>query len=292
MSNSKQFGFGFLDKALFYTSYLLNKTLFIWFEVKSPKLRMFAAEFLYSVGKVIRLKESILDYRKVRIDSVETIFGKFKTRPGTMDIICVSPAFERPDLDHLLEILSKNRSFGKKILFLDIGADIGTYAISVANRFNDIDVIAFEPTTVNRRFLLENIALNKRQIEVVPKALGQREGIVTIYLHEENPGGNTAHAKASQPAAHKETVEMVTLDSLLGGRAQNYDLVVFKIDVEGMEKDVLEGSNRVLSSGVDCIFMVEDFVDGEIIKYLHQLGAEFVTKKTPYNSFWRISSLI
>lgn len=250
---------------------------------------MFLAEFLYSFDKLVHLGD-IFPYKNIRIDEVTTIFGKFKVRSGTMDVICVSPAFERPDVNFLLKILKKEGENKKKILFLDIGADIGTYAVTVANKFSTVDIIAFEPSHLNRQLLVQNIALNNatNHVEVIPKALGSQAGQLTLNIYEDNPGSNSAHANPDQAAANTETVDVITLDSLIASKVRQYDLVVFKMDVEGMEEDVLRGATQVLASNVRCILMVEDFVDTKIITYLEKIGAQFITKKTTYNSFWEV----
>ena len=67
-----------------------------------------------------------------------------------------------------------------------------------------------------------------------------------------------------------------------------YDAIVFKIDVEGVEEDVLEGARNVLSSGQEVYLMVEDFVNPQIVSYLEGLGAGFIRKLTPYNSWWKL----
>ena len=40
----------------------------------------------------------------------------------------------------------------KKIIFWDIGANIGIYSVYAATKFNDIEVVSFEPSTSNLEF--------------------------------------------------------------------------------------------------------------------------------------------
>ena len=48
----------------------------------------------------------------------------------------------------------------KKIIFWDIGANIGIYSVYAATKFNDIEVVSFEPSTSNLRILSRNISIN------------------------------------------------------------------------------------------------------------------------------------
>jgi hypothetical protein len=50
-----------------------------------------------------------------------------------MDVACVSPAFERPDLNLLLALLEEPLKAERSVLLLDIGADLGTYSVAVAS---------------------------------------------------------------------------------------------------------------------------------------------------------------
>ena len=49
----------------------------------------------------------------------------------------------------------------KKIIFWDIGANIGLYSIYAALKHSDIEIISFEPSTSNLRILSRNISINK-----------------------------------------------------------------------------------------------------------------------------------
>ena len=47
-----------------------------------------------------------------------------------------------------------------KIVFWDIGANIGLYSIYAAVKFSDIEINSFEPSTSNTRTLSRNISIN------------------------------------------------------------------------------------------------------------------------------------
>ena len=62
---------------------------------------------------------------------------------------------------------------------------------------------------------------------------------------------------------------------------------LLKIDVEGVEREVLLGAENVINSGKEVYVMLEDFINPEIISFMEQNGWSFLTKVTSYNSWWR-----
>lgn len=279
-----QFRFTLKDKTAFYLRYFISKVFCLWFEVRKPKLRLFLYEIVYSAKKFINY-ESLYPC-PFDTDMVETIFGKFRIRPHTADMSNVSPAFERSDVDYLLRLIKRLRNEKKKILFLDIGSDLGTYAVTIANRFKDyesIKILAFEPAKSSHELLKENIRLNGLSEKVEPynfALFSEDNKELELEFDESAPGVSTLKASGS------EKVIARTLDSVIAKDIKNHDAIVLKIDVEGVETEVLRGAERMLGSGMEAYLLVEDFVNPEIVSYLNGIGAEFITKLTPYNSWW------
>jgi len=292
MTPPKPFRFSPWEQVRFYLSYFVRKAFCLWVEVKRPKFRMFVYEMLYSAAKLI-------DYGKNYPEPfgtgyVETIFGKFRVRPRTADLSNVSPAFERRDMDFLLGLLGKFRDAGKRILFLDVGADVGTFAVTVANRFRGYEglrVIAFEPAAESFSLLVENIRLNglEGRVEACNLALyseDDRELVLDFNPLSPGSSGLVVGAPGAGPVTGHR-VKTKTLDSVLGDRAKDFDALVIKLDVEGVESEVLRGGARTFSSGRETCLLVEDFVNPGVIDMLRGMGAGFLAKLTPYNSFWR-----
>jgi FkbM family methyltransferase len=126
--------------------------------------------------------------------------------------------------------------------FVDIGANVGVYTLLAAS-VPDVDVVAFEPSTVAFSRLQENVALNRLsgRVRAERKALGAQ-----FYSGKITTGGDTVNCIIDdQTAESTESVEVVTVDSEL-----NPELVPFvalmKVDVEGKELDVLQGATNVL----------------------------------------------
>lgn len=283
----QKFHYSFINKLIFYLSYFFYKII-IPFEVKDPRWKMWWYEFKYTIAKFKDYNTSI-PWRYSQ-SKIRTKFGVFKIRVNTSDAANVSPAFERRDINYLLRLIKKITKTGKKVLFLDIGADLGGYSVIVANRFakDPVRIKCFEPVEESCSLIRKNLAINgvEDNVKLYPVALlnGKKEQ-AEIMLDTITPGSSSM---TSEGEAENKTVIIRTekLDDVIGGEISEYDAIVFKIDVEGVEQEVLVGAKGILNSGKDIYIMVEDFIKPEIINYLGKNGWSFMTKVTSYNSWW------
>lgn len=122
-------------------------------------------------------------------------------------------------------------------LIIDIGANAGVMALVMAAAGN-ARVIAFEPLPEMRSRLEQNVALNAwtDRITVRPEAIGNTDGTARFY-----PYGSTQ--SSLQPQSETDFyIEVPTrrLDTL------DLNPEVVKIDVEGAELGVLDGSLETL----------------------------------------------
>lgn len=278
------------DKATFYWSYFVSKVFCVWFEVEKPKIRMFLYEMLYSSSKFF--DRAALPPSPFDTDTVVTRFGTFRIRPRTVDMVNCSPAFERRDVDYLLKLIQRLGRQGRKMLFLDIGADIGTFTVTVGNRFRDYDnlhLMAFEPASSSFALLKENVAINglDKKVDVFNFALFNEDNLQLEFCFNRKAPGSSGLKMPSGSGMNHEKVLARTLDSATEGVRSGYDVLIFKMDVEGVEREVLKGAVKTLASGKDIFLLVEDFVDPAITSYLEDIGASFLSKLTPYNSWWQ-----
>jgi FkbM family methyltransferase len=118
-------------------------------------------------------------------------------------------------------------------LFLDVGANVGTYTIWAAEQ--GAEVIALEPAADTFALLEENIALNGYRVTAVRAAAGDHCGSARF-----SAGLDAANSLAPDGPA---VTDLVTIDSLIGDRR----VTGMKVDVEGFEIDVLRGAARALA---------------------------------------------
>lgn len=123
-------------------------------------------------------------------------------------------------------------------VFLDIGANIGYYALMAAH-FGASRVLAFEPNPLVSSRLDFNIAANglERQVQAMKIALGAQTATMTMRVSERDMGGSHI-AQEGEVSGVAIAVQVEPLESVLReARIERIDAL--KIDVEGMEDRVL-----------------------------------------------------
>lgn len=271
-------------RAAFYVSYLWHK-LILPLEVRTPKFKLWWYELCYTLHK-FRDYEYCLPW-KYKQDVISTRFGSFRIRSGTADAANVSPAFERRDLNRLFALISNLTGAGKRVLFLDVGGDIGTYSVAVGKRFagQQVHTLCFEPVPASCDLIRENVSGNQLsdRVDLVELALmDEKTDELKINLNVLAPGSSSLTGEGEELVVRADR-----LDHVLEERDLSYDVVVMKLDVEGAEESVLRGATGFLEEGVETHLMVEDFIDQSIIAYLESSGWDFRGKLTEYNSWWK-----
>jgi FkbM family methyltransferase len=131
------------------------------------------------------------------------------------------------------EMLAWRRALRGGGLFVDVGANVGSYAIWAAE--HGAEVIALEPAADTFRLLEENIALNGYRVTAVRAAAGDHCGSARFTVGLD--AGNSLSPDGPV------VTDLVTVDSLIGDRR----VAGMKVDVEGFEIDVLRGAARALA---------------------------------------------
>lgn len=138
----------------------------------------------------------------------------------------------------------------------DVGANIGQYALYAALlRRGTLRVLAFEPEALNHAKLTRNIVLNGLSGTVLPHclALAGRTGLGSFYCKTFAPGA-ALHAfgravtqgdVAFQPRSEQGMLA-VSLDDLTGTFGAPFPSHV-KIDVDGIEEEIVSGAERTLT---------------------------------------------
>jgi FkbM family methyltransferase len=136
---------------------------------------------------------------------------------------------------------------------MDVGANIGAFTVYLAKAVGDTGrVFAIEPQRQLYQMLQGNLALNEiHNTFVVHGALGKENGTVAVppldYAHEGNFGG------LSLGGASDESVPVTTLDQI-APEAMHF----IKIDVEGMEGDVIDGATATLKRHKPILYVEND----------------------------------
>ncbi len=137
---------------------------------------------------------------------------------------------------------------------IDAGANIGAHTVFFAKAVGPSGrVYAFEPQRRVHQMLCGNVALNALgNVSCLHTALGATAGSVTIPPIEYDKGGNFGGLALGRWESG-ETVPVMTLDSLALETCH-----FIKIDVEGMERDVLQGTTATLARCKPFLYVEND----------------------------------
>jgi FkbM family methyltransferase len=125
-------------------------------------------------------------------------------------------------------------------VFVDIGANVGTYALAMARHVGaGGKVIAIEPHPVTFERLAFNCAASRfTQVKLVAAAAGASDGELMIKTDGVNLGAS--HIVPGEGANHAIKVRSLRLQRILEDAGASH-LDALKIDVEGFEDRVLTG---------------------------------------------------
>lgn len=158
------------------------------------------------------------------------------------------------------EIFIEGLDFTGKTVY-DIGADQGIYTLFFARKVGKQGkVFTFEPNPVSFEHIVTNVGLNDfSHVEVRNVALGDVRGKLTFAYLPNDPGTGTADALIREqilklPGAQQTDVAVETLDHLVSNQ-QLPKPDFAKIDVEGLELNVLRGMKHVLQEHRPQLFI-------------------------------------
>lgn len=123
--------------------------------------------------------------------------------------------------------------------FYDIGANIGIYSIFAA--LCGANTIAIEPYPPNVYKLQSNISQNEVDVRVIESALGADEGTTQLS----SPSGDQIGSIGINTSGSGAKTDLRTLDNIIM-EEEYFQPDVMKIDVEGAEGLVLDGSHDAL----------------------------------------------
>lgn len=153
--------------------------------------------------------------------------------------------------------------------FWDIGASIGVYALYAALK-PGITVYAFEPSGFNFGVLVDHIALNGMGERVHPLcvAMGARDGLGELYMSQASPGhgGNALDRPENQYTNFTPVFRQSVLAFSIDGLRERYSLAApthIKIDVDGIEDDIVAGAERTLPQVHSVLIEVQGRIEGE-----------------------------
>lgn len=214
--------------------------------------------------------------------------GVFYVRPFN-DSFTISADYFEEDLRKWVGLPSD------KNLFLDIGSNIGRYALIAKNNFSYKKVVCIEANPVTFEILNKNIKLNniENDVKCLSVAVGDYEGKIKFQSDSSHLGGGKVMLTDDSETGWDNVVEVnvKTVDSILQNENISHsDISFIKMDVEGYEINALNGMRETLAGVSNGTFLMLEISDDNtsLVGWLSEIG--FVLSEKQNNDYLFIKS--
>lgn len=144
----------------------------------------------------------------------------------------------------------------KEYQIIDIGANIGYYAVLESKLAREGVVYAIEPVSQNMSMLSKNLELNEcNNVSVFQCAVSDRIGKGTIFVHEMPNWSSLIRPSSGRVVAEVE-VFLETIDDFIEKNVNGYPNLI-RMDIEGLEYEAMLGARDFLENCVNSWIAVE-----------------------------------
>ena len=181
-----------------------------------------------------------------------------------------------------LEWIERHGGDGK--ILYDIGSNIGVYSLYYKSLFNS-KVYAFEPSYKNLDILKKNIEINNmsKSIFIIPNPIHNSTSVCKFVQGRDEYASASAGIDNQKNKNYFQTISL-NLDYLTENRIIDYpDLI--KIDVDGNEMEILNGSKNSISHCKTILVEVRKETKDKIYKFLTEKNFIIEESKTS-NIIW------
>jgi FkbM family methyltransferase len=165
-------------------------------------------------------------------------------------------------------------------LVIEVGANIGAHTVPLSALAGSAgEVHAFEPQRIVFQTLCANLALNHcTNVFARQSAVGEKVGTISVPAIDPTIRNNFGGISLREPM-FGEAVPLVTLDSLDFPACH-----LLKVDVEGMEPEVLKGGERLIDAHRPIMYLENDQAERseELLTIVEDLG---------YRAYWHLARL-
>lgn len=166
-------------------------------------------------------------------------------------------------------------------VFVEAGANIGTLTVPMAQRVGPGGQgFAFEPQRLNHMTLCANLALNGLcHVQARQAGLAAADGVTTVKLYDPAKPDNYGDVRLGAGGEQTDQVAVTTVDGLGLTRCR-----LIKIDVQGMEPQVLEGAKATIAACRPALWVENDdrAASPALIRRIRAMG---------YRLWWHLAPL-
>ena len=179
---------------------------------------------------------------------------------------------------------------GAQDVFLDVGANVGTYTVPAAKKAGSVIAVELDPSNVG--ILYENLFLNKmtEKVTIIPLGLGDRNSVQMVYYRDFSKGDALQSVARPSPFetnttdnAHRCSQLIASLDAVF----EMFNLPQpnkIKIDVDGNERTVFDGGRKTILGATEIYFEDSDAEDSKyVLENLYAAGFSVAKKELNKN---------
>ncbi|MBC9929416.1 FkbM family methyltransferase [Chitinophaga qingshengii] len=170
---------------------------------------------------------------------------------------------------------------------LDVGANIGQFALAVAHRYPQARIYSFEPEP-DTYLRLQQHTRKIPAIRTFNFALGSSDGALTFYSNAYSHASSALQVSAEQILLKPQTAHTRSMEVPVKQLDQLPDLpmkspTLLKLDVQGFEQEVLRGASATLRQ-IDYLLFETSFIPmyngeplfDEMHHFVKSLGFDFI----------------
>lgn len=173
-------------------------------------------------------------------------------------------------------------------LIFDIGGHIGLFSQWCLKLNPQVQICFFEPFAQHLEMAKQRLQDFSGQVEIFPYAVGEREGSQTLLFYPQKSMQSGKFRSFLNPAGEEMQIEVKNLNAYLENPAIS-SVDVLKVDIEGMEFEVLQNLSDLSRSKVKCLICEVHLLNPELEQQWEALKAtlqarfeEFLRQRSPY----------
>ncbi|MEO8515692.1 MAG: FkbM family methyltransferase [Flavobacterium sp.] len=236
--------------------------------------------FIYNIKRSNSIRKLIK--KTIGNKKIQVKFNDFKIDAGINSAIESNIIFNEYNEITVLKIIKNYCS--KQYHFIDVGANIGLHSLTAASSNANIEIFSFEPEPDNYLSFIRNIGHNDFvNIRPFRMGVGNFNGNTILNINEGWNKGKHSLKVSFNESTKKAVIPVIQLNNFKENL--KFESLLIKIDVEGFEKEVIEGASQVFSNAENLVLIIELVTEineletcKEIIETLKNYGFEKIYK--------------